>query len=183
MGDIKPTRPVKMFCGMIAADEDVIVQARSRLSLLYGEIDLESDAIPFDFTDYYKEEMGTGLVRKFLSFRDLIDPSRLAEIKIRSNALEQELATASGSRRCRRINLDPGYVEAGKLVLATTKNVPHRICIGQGIYAEVTLMFGKKGFTYFDWTYLDYRSGRYDPFFLEVRRRYMNGDRQEGKAQ
>ena len=149
-------------------------RAGNALTRLYGEIDWESDPIPFDFTDYYEEEMGTGLLRKFVSFATLIDPGKLAEVKIRTNGLEQELAMDTGGQRRRRINLDPGYVDASRLVLATTKNVAHRICLGQGIYAEVTLTFRKKGCAYFDWTYPDYRSDRYTGLLCEIRRRYLD---------
>jgi len=157
---------------MIAADVDLMQRVRDALFRLYGEIDVESDPVPFDFTDYYEDEMGTGLLRKFVSFATLIDPGRLAEVKVRANGLEREFAAGAGGRR--RINLDPGYVDASRLVLATTKNVAHRIYVGQGIYAEVTLTFRKNGCACFDWTYPDYRSGRYEGFFREIRRRYLD---------
>ena len=182
VGEIQPVRPVKLFCGMIAADGEVMLRAREALARLYGAVDLESEPIPFDFTDYYQEEMGGGLVRKLIAFDPLIDPGRLAEIKVRTNDLERKLAATPGGRR--RVNLDPGYVDASKLVLATTKALAHRVYVGRGIYAEVTLTFRKKGCAYFDWTYPDYRSGRYTAFLLEIRRRYMESVRnlESGKA-
>ena len=174
MGEIVPALPVKLFCGMLAADPDVMLRAGNALTRLYGDLDWESDLMAFDFTDYYEDEMGTGLQRKFVSFATLIDPGKLAEVKIRTNGLEQELARDAGGRRRRRINLDPGYVDASRLVLATTKNVAHRIYLGQGIYAEVTLTFRKNGCAYFDWTYPDYRSDRYADCLREIRRRYQD---------
>jgi hypothetical protein len=174
VGETTSAVPVKLFCGMIAGEPDVMRLAKDRLSRLYGEIDLESESVPFDFTDYYRDEMGAPLVRKFLSFRNLMDPGRLAEVKIQTNTLEQEFAAMTGARRRRRINLDPGYLDAAKLVLATTKNFAHRIYLGQGIYAEVTLIFRKAGVGFFDWTYPDYRSESYTRFFLDVRRRYLS---------
>lgn len=176
MGEESPVVPVTLFCGMIATDSDVMLQAKDRLIHWFGEIDLESEIFAFDFTDYYQKEMGANLVRKFFSFKSPIDPGRLADIKTHTNALEREFAASDGLRR--RVNLDPGYLDAAKLVLATTKDFAHRIYLGQGIYAEVTLNFRKNGCVYFDWTYPDYRSGRYTPFFLEVRRRHMAGGRQ-----
>jgi len=171
VGEIVPALPVKLFCGMIAADTRLFLRAGNVLTGLYGDIDWESDPIPFDFTDYYEDEMGTGLLRKFVAFAKLMDPGRLADVKIRTNGLEQELATGTDGRR--RINLDPGYVDGSRLVLATTKNVAHRIYLGQGIYAEVTLTFRKNGCGYFDWTYPDYRSDRYAGCLREIRRRYL----------
>jgi hypothetical protein len=140
---------------------------------LFGPADLESDPISFDFTEYYRDEMGEDLLRQFVSFADLIDPGRLASTKIRTNALERELAAEETGRWKRRVNLDPGYLTAANVVLATTKDFAHRVYLGQGIYAEVTLNFRKDGVTHFEWTYPDYRSGAYDAFFLNVRRRYL----------
>jgi hypothetical protein len=76
-----------------------------------------------------------------------------------------------GSRR--RINLDPGYVDLSKLVLATTKNHQHRLYLGQGVYGEVTLRFTRKSFRPWEWTYPDYRSEHYVQFFNEVRNTYL----------
>jgi hypothetical protein len=43
----------------------------------------------------------------------------------------------------RPVNLDPGFIEPSKLILASTKNFSHRIYIGNKMYAEVTLMYEK----------------------------------------
>jgi len=180
-----PSELVKLICGMIAADESLMRQAESRLEKLYGAIDLRSDIVPFDYTDYYKAEMGGNLLRAFVSFHDLIDPGQLAEIMISTNSLEETFAVESGSGRKRRINIDPGYVTPAKLVLATTKDFSHRIYLCDGIYAEVTLNFKKTGCSYFDWTYPDFKSGKYTPFLAEVRRRVMaaEGCKEECKPQ
>jgi hypothetical protein len=73
----------------------------------------------------------------------------------------------------RPVNLDPGCVSAGKLVLATTKDREHRIYLSEGIYAEVTLTYRKNGFRPVATTYPDYRSEAYLAFFNEVRRMHM----------
>jgi hypothetical protein len=59
-----------------------------------------------------------------------------------------------------------------KLVLATTKDRQHRLYLGQGIYAEVTLRFTGGRFVPWEWTYPDYRTPDYLAFFDAVRRRY-----------
>jgi uncharacterized protein DUF4416 len=78
----------------------------------------------------------------------------------------------AGRGRQRRINLDPGYIDLAKLVLATTKDQQHRLYLGQGIYAEVTLRFTGGRFVPWDWTYPDYRTAEYLAFFDAVRQRY-----------
>ncbi len=149
--------------------EGLFGEARAALVKVYGPVDHISPLWPFDFTSYYAEESGEGLLRQFLSFAELIDPGKLAEIKLRTNQLEQE--HASGGRR--QINLDPGYVDLSKLVLATTKNHQHRIYLGRGIYAEVTLRYTRKSFRPWEWTYPDYRTNHYVEFFNQVRETYL----------
>jgi hypothetical protein len=104
-----------------------------------------------------------------MAFERLIDPGRLAEIKLLTNGLEQEWS--EGGRR--RINLDPGYVSRSKLVLATTKNHGHRIYLGRGIYAEVTLTYRDKDYRPWPWTYPDYRTESYREILRAIRGIYL----------
>jgi hypothetical protein len=69
----------------------------------------------------------------------------------------------------RPVNLDPGYIEQAKVVLASTKNFYHRIYIGRGIFAEVTMHFKNNTYQFFPWTYPDYQSRDYQEFFLRTR--------------
>ena len=48
-------------------------------------------------------------------------------------------ALEARSRTPRAVNVDPGYVDGARLVLASTKDHAHRIWLRDGIYAEVTL--------------------------------------------
>ena len=174
MAEVEAIECVQLFCGLIAVDEETIARASEELALLFGEIDLESDISPFDFTDYYNDEMGTGLLRKFVSFVKLVDQGNLSDIKIQTNRIENDLAAESGGRIRRKVNLDPGYITAAKLVLATTKDFAHRIYLRDGIFAEITLNFGKgERVVAHKWTYPDFKSGLHTSFFLEVRRRFM----------
>jgi hypothetical protein len=174
MGKIYPQKPVKLIIGFIFKDETVFSKALVRLAKRFGKIDFESALLPFTYTSYYEKEMGTGLSRKFVSFKKLIPPEKLAEIKLITNRLEQRLA--SGNNRL--INIDPGYIDLAKLVLATTKDFRHRVFLGRGIYAEVTLFYTKKtqdpqsGFTHWDWTYPDYRTPEYIGIFNRIREIY-----------
>jgi hypothetical protein len=173
MGSVKPVKPVKFFCGIIGTNNEAILSATKELEILLGKIDKESEILSFDFTNYYADEMGNGLLRKFVSFQDLKDPRKLAETKLATNAVEDKFTVSSNGKMHRTINLDPGYITASNLILATTKEFSHRICIGEGIYAEVTLNFKKNGCVFFPWTYPDFKSGKYTSFFLEIRRHYM----------
>jgi hypothetical protein len=168
MSERHPVPPVKLFCGFIMSDVTLFAPATAALTQSFGAIDLQSDTIPFVFTDYYRAEMGDPLFRRFVAFETLVDPARLAAIKLTTNELETQFAGEQGGRR---LNLDPGYVSMEKLVLATTKNYSHRIYLQLGIYAEVTLGFGKDGCRSFAWTYPDYQTEAYQAFFLQIRAR------------
>jgi hypothetical protein len=170
MGDTRRAERVKLICGMISADEALMNQVEAELAGRFGNIDLRSDLTPFDYTDYYEKEMGAGLLRRFVSFAVLIDPGELADIKLFTNVIEDRMAHGRGKRA---INLDPGYVTAAKLVLATTKDFAHRMYLRDGIYAEVTLNFRKSGPVFFDWTYPDFKSGRYNEFLSAARNMVM----------
>ncbi|MCM8779103.1 MAG: DUF4416 family protein [Candidatus Omnitrophica bacterium] len=159
----------KLILGMIAGEVEFFDKAKYSLEKKFGETDLESNVFAFDKTDYYEKEMGKDLKRKFLSFKKLIKPDKIAEIKIFTRRLEKKFSI-SGKRQ---INLDPGYITDAKLVLATTKDYYHRIYLKKGIYAEVNLYFKAGSFHYFDTTYPDYRTPEYIGFFNEVRKIYL----------
>lgn len=170
MGKIKEPFPVKLITSIFSSDLGLLDEAKARMSEEFGPVDYESELLTFDHTTYYAPEFGEKLVRKFLSFSNLIDPGELAEIKRITNGMEMEWAI-DGKRR---VNLDPGYVSYSKLVLATTKDRDHRIYLGKGIYAEVTLHYRKGTFRPWPWTYPDYASGKYIEIFNEIRRLYAS---------
>jgi hypothetical protein len=164
--------PVKLIIGLIFAPEAPIVVIRQQLEAIYGPIDQETALLPFVATNFYEREMGPALQRLFWSFDVLIAAETLAGMKHETNAIEQTYAVDAGQVRHRRVNLDPGYVDLAKLVLATTKDRQHRLYLSRGIYAEVTLRFTGGRFVPWEWTYPDYRTPEYLAFFDAVRRRY-----------
>lgn len=168
----RSAKPVKLFVGLLGGDVDLLRRARQQLVRRWGPVDAESDLWPFDQTDYYEPEMGPDLQRWFLSFEQLIRPDAIGEIKRETCALEEEIAEQSLATVPRPVNLDPGYLDLSKLVLATTKDANHRIYLGAGIYAESTLQYVDGGWTPWPWTYPDYAADRGRDFFTQVRDRY-----------
>jgi hypothetical protein len=144
-------------------------EVEQRLSKKFGEIDLVSDLFPFDYTDYYTQEMGGNLQKKFISFSEMVTIETLPDIKNFTNAVEQQYAN-DGKRR---INIDPGYVTHAQMVLATTKPYTHRIYLGKGIYAELTYICRRKVFHSLELTYPDYREQFSIDFFQQVREKYL----------
>jgi hypothetical protein len=172
VGQVIEPLPVKLIMGLIIGPQAPVLTVRQRLETSYGRVDLETDLLPFTATRYYEPEMGPQLQRQFWSFARLIAPEALAGIKRDTNAVEQAFALPDG-QCCRRwVNVDPGYVDQAKLVLATTKDRQHRLYLGRGIYGEVTLRFTGGRFEPWEWTYPDYRTPEYLAFFEMVRQRY-----------
>ncbi len=173
MGAISQPEPVKLFVGMIASEPATFDECRVLLVERLGPVGIASDVFDFDFTDYYRDEMGEGLKRRFLSFERLISPEDLAGIKVFTNSIEDATARADSSGRSRRtVNLDPGYLASSKIVLASTKNFSHRIYLSRGIRAEITLQYMGGEFHSLPWTFPDYKGETYRPFFHEVRKKY-----------
>jgi len=169
----RAARPVKLFAGLLSGDVDLLRRARQLLTRRLGPVDLESDVWPFDQTDYYAAEMGPDLKRWFVSFATLVPPDGLAEIKLETNAVEERIAgDCLLPDISRPVNIDPGYLDLTKLVLATTKDRGHRIYLGQGIYAEVTLQYAEGRWQTHPWTYPDYAQAACHAFFVQVRERF-----------
>ncbi|MGE0481973.1 MAG: DUF4416 family protein [Phycisphaerae bacterium] len=172
MGKPRRPAPVKLFVGMLGADGDLLRRARQMLTRRYGAADVESALWPFTFTSYYETEMGPSLLRGFVAFEMLIAPERLAAIKRETNEMEERLAAdCEALDIARPVNLDPGYLDLGKLVLATTKDRAHRIYLDAGIFAEVTLQYAQEAWQPSPWTYPDFRSPEYAAYFTQVRER------------
>ncbi|MCD4699524.1 MAG: DUF4416 family protein [Phycisphaerae bacterium] len=165
MGAITQPERVKLIVGMISGSRDMLADATRRLQRDLGPVDLSGEVMEFDFTHYYDEEMGEGLLRQFIALKKLIDPDQIVAIKRATNDIEGEFAEGAN----RLVNLDPGYITESKLILASTKDFAHRIYLSEGIYAEVTLTYVHGRWVSHPYTFPDYASGRYDEFLRQAR--------------
>ncbi|MCX6349273.1 MAG: DUF4416 family protein [Candidatus Aureabacteria bacterium] len=175
MGDITIPQPVKLISGILAASPAWLERGKQALRGRFGEIEAESVPIPFSFSDYYRDELGDSILRQFLSFQAPLSAEDLADIKIATNEMEILLS----ERGKRKTNLDPGYVDLSKLVLATTKDATYRVYLGKGIYAQPTLVFREGSFRPWEWTYPDYREAGAIEFFNKVRQGYKDEGREK----
>jgi hypothetical protein len=173
MGAIQNLIPVKLFVGVLVSDAGLIPDIVTRLSDLYGPIDHRSPVIPFTCTTYYASEMGEAIERLFFSFERLIEADHLAEIKRQTNSIEEDMAPRLELVK-RPVNLDPGYIEQAKVILASTKNFYHRIYLGKGIFGELTMHFRNNEYQFLPWTYPDYQTKDYQEFFLKMREIYRS---------
>jgi hypothetical protein len=168
MGAVRPYEKAKLVVGGLSKFPEAWAAARRRLLALHGPVDLEAGPWPFAFTGYYREEMGEPLQRWFVAFERLVGQDELAAIKHGTNLIEEQTASPEWPVR-RAVNLDPGLLTLGKLMLATTKDQAHRVPIGGDMFAEVTLHYAGRRYVPNDWTYADYRQEAYLDFFAKVR--------------
>jgi len=166
--EIQATPKVKCIFGLIYSNDSDLRVCIDHLEKVFGQSDLVSKEFPFEITDYYENEMGSGLKRKFISFIKLIEAHKLSEIKRISNIIEEYYL----KNNKRSINLDPGYLDMDKFVLASAKYGRQKIYLDKGIYADPTLYFFKKEFHAYDWSFPDFSSGIYNDFFVRVRAQY-----------
>ncbi len=167
MQPLEPT-PVKLVCGVLYSDGERLAAARDLLIKYFGPIEWTSREFPFDVTDYYVPEMGSPIFRLFYSFQNLINPKELARIKIDCNEIEDQLAIEGA----RKVNLDPGYLDYHKFVLASAKYDGHKIYLDHGIYADTTFTYSKGQYHPSAYCFPDFKSGRYNEVFLHIRSLY-----------
>lgn len=158
--------PAVLVSGILAQTPALADAAETALEREFGPIDRRSPDVPFNYTNYYETEMGPGLVRRWVAFARPVEPGRLAQAKLATNRLEQEFAEEGK----RKVNLDPGLLSLHSLILATTKDFAHRVYLGEGIFAEVTLLFESGEFRVLPWTYPDYRSATCLEFLARCRK-------------
>jgi hypothetical protein len=164
-----------LIVGAFSGQPEAIAWARDNLQNRYGPVALESPCFDFTETHYYDAPMGQRLRLQLLGFRQLIDSAALAAVKLATHQAEQEYARrhqAAGGRIVRPLNLDPGYLSLGKWVLATTKDQAHRVYLGEGVFAEVTLRYEHGDYVPWPWTYPNYRRDDYRAFFRAARAVY-----------
>ncbi|UCG31292.1 MAG: DUF4416 family protein [candidate division WOR-3 bacterium] len=165
MAEIKEPQKVLPVVGLLFTPA-FDIEVCAKLESILGKVVLESETMPFNHTEYYGQEMGDRLVRQWRAFDRLIIPDTLADLKRRTIEIEKKHLNQNGGRT---VNIDPGSVSLSNLILASTKNYSHRIYLGKGIYAEVTLIYKQKNFVPLDWTYPDYREENALDFFTKAR--------------
>lgn len=174
-----------LVVGLLYRERAFRSEAEHLLTDKFGPVEEISREIPFDFTDYYEREMGAGLMRAWVCFQRAVAPGYLVEAKFATLEMEEKLSTrdTEGNQILRRVNLDPGILTLHNLVLISTKNAAHRVCVYSGgeksplsvsfLFAEPTLIFRSGHYRALEWTYPDYRTEGCLEFLLTCRRRLL----------
>ena len=150
-----------LVVGVLYKEDAFFAKAVSLLQKKFGPC-YEGVSYLFSFTDYYEDEMGSDLKKKFIVFEMPVEISELASAKVFTNALEDSFRV-NGRRP---VNLDPGYLTPKELVLASVKKKPYKKDIGNGIYAHTVLEFEWDSVKTFFHTFPDFRTELVQDYFL-----------------
>ncbi|MDD3095741.1 MAG: DUF4416 family protein [Candidatus Neomarinimicrobiota bacterium] len=164
MGNIRTAPSGLLFQALTLNDKDLLPSLENYFVKRYGKILLEYGPFRFDaFTDYYRNEMGEELWKKYYFFAQAISLENLYRHKLESQSLELRYIRDDK----RRINCDPGFLTLYQFGLLSTKAYSHRNYLAEGIYAETTLIARGKRFEALPWTYPDYQTSEVLDFFAQ----------------
>lgn len=160
--------PVKLIAAVLHHPEADLDRAYGLMEEAFSPIDFKGQFFPFVESDYYGPEMGEGLLRGMVSFEALVNPGTLAAAKVRTRELEDTLRLEGG----RTVNIDIGYLDLFKVVLASFKGRSNKIYLSDGVWADWIMHFEAGEFKTFVWSFPDFKSGIYDPALKNIRSRY-----------
>ncbi len=150
--------------GLLFVDEKIKEQVEKLLEDSFGKIVCRSNVFDFSrYSSYYEKEMGKGIKRQWVVHNGIKDKEFLYEYKLKTVEIEKKFLKENK----RMVNIDPGILSLGNLILFSTKYAFHRIYLGKGIWAELTLVFENKSYRECVWTYPDYKDNI--PFFNGIR--------------
>ena len=159
---------MKQIAAILYRNPDDFRRALELLVASFSAIDYQGTCFPFSETDYYEKEMGSGLTRLLISFETLVEPDCLVEAKVTAKRLEKQLSNQGN----RTVNLDIGYLDMFKLILASCKARSNKIYMGNQIWADMILYFEKGNFQPFPWSFPDFKSGLYNNDLKAIRTIY-----------
>ena len=155
MAEPHPADPVKLFVAILWSECAALDRSVVQMSEIWGPVDFVGPDHPFDMTNYYEPEMGASLQRRLIGFEQLFHPDRIGEAKLACNAIEERLSCEGR----RHVNLDIGYLDHNKIVLASMKYGGQKIYLGAGIYADLIARYEGGRYRPFAWTFPDFRDG------------------------
>jgi hypothetical protein len=160
------------------------------LERIFGPVEYKGEPHPFDVTEYYRDEFGPRLHRSLWCFRGVDGPERLPDLKHAAAGLErlwsQPRDPGPGSeiggeprRTGRKYNLDIGYMDPDKVVLASFKPGPCKLYLRDGVYADLLLKYSQGRFDPMPWAFSDFQDGRYQKSLLVIREKLKSDLRKD----
>lgn len=166
-----------LFLAVTFAPDRELAWLQTNVFKYFGRPAMLHGPFAFEYSDYYREEMGPNLEKLFVIFSGAYSVEKSVASKRQAIKVERKFAEQGK----RTVNLDPGYLTLAKLVLTTTKNYDHRVYLGRGIFADVQLRFRNGEFISNPWTYPDYKAEGSLAFFKESRN-YLREVLEEAKT-
>jgi hypothetical protein len=166
--DTDTVTPVKLIAAVLYRDETLLETAFERIADTFSMVDHRGEGVAFVASNYYEAEMGPALKRGLISLQDLVHPGCLAQAKQTTREIENQLSD-NGHRR---VNIDIGYLDMFKVVLASFKGRTNKIYLSGGVWADMVLYYEKGRFRPFLWTFPDFKEGLYDDSLQAIRDRY-----------
>jgi len=160
------TAPVKYLVGILTSKEEARTDVLKELTKYFGDPDYISKWYTFDHTNFYAPEMGANLKRSFVSFDRLQPPELIYKAKIWASEVEDMFRENDQ----RIINIDPGYIDYFKIILASGKFGGHKIAVTKGCWADFLMMYNKGSWDPMPWCFPDFASGMYNADLTEMRR-------------
>ena len=158
----------RLIVSIIYSSLDALADTLELLEKRFGQVQCETMEIEYT-GERYAEEMGEQLLRRFYSFEKLIDRDRLPDIKALCSKLEKQFGDIVHDHPFRTVNIDPGIMTPENVVMASHREINHRIYIGDGVFAELALVYSRGRFVRLPWTNQDFCQGEAIEFFLRVR--------------
>lgn len=176
----KPTTvdPVKLFIAILWSESELLEHAMDKIRQVWGEMDFIGKDTLFNVTEYYVLEMGKNQRRRIISFKKLVMPDMIVHAKLRCNEIEDALL----KDRKRKVNLDIGYIDHSKIVLASLKFAGQKIYLGQNVYADMIARYKHGEYTYFEWSFPDFKDARYHDELNNIRKNYLKQLRKENAS-
>ncbi|MCX6707177.1 MAG: DUF4416 family protein [Candidatus Woesearchaeota archaeon] len=168
MAQFKKPEKALLLMAVMHSSKASLDRAMAELIKKFGPVSTQSKEFDFTkFTQYYNPEMGKKQIKKYVVFEKLIDRSKLADIRLFTQKLEEKLS----KNKKRTVNIDPGYITKEAVILGTLKERAHKIYLGKGVFADLQALFGKNELRTFDYTFADLKENA--EFFMHVRKDFL----------
>ncbi len=166
MSVLKEPTKANLTVSIMYKDEKLMNEALDLMKNRFGEIDFSCEPFVFsDISPYYNPEMGEKIFKRIFSFKKLVN----RDVMIEAKHLAVEIEERFSNEGKREVNLDPGLLSLENFILVTGKNFSHRIYLGKGVFAEITLILKSKRMETLPWSYKDYQLEPARSFILDLR--------------
>lgn len=155
MARVQNPPPGRLIVSVIYNSIDGLADCLKQLEKQFGRVLSETLEIECS-ANRYQEEMGQQLSRRFFSFEKLVDRESLPDIKGACHKIERGLGDQVDDYTFRTVNVDPGVLSPTNLTMASHREYGHRVYLGKGVFAEVTLIYARGRFTQLPWTNPDF---------------------------